>query len=108
MRVRVSSLVALVCLFGLSIPVMAKTLAAKMVVNQNTKLVNVELKPGQYRFLADTATGEVKVERNYKVVAKVKGQWVKLPQEADYTEVLTNNHSVTEIQFAGRDKALKF
>ena len=108
MRVRVSLLLALVCLLGLSLPVMAKSLSAKMEVKQPTKIVNVELKPGQYNFVANTSTGVVKVERQYKVVAKVKGQWVKLSNKADYTEVLMNGHSIQEIHFAGKNEALKF
>jgi hypothetical protein len=108
MRVRISTILVLVCLLGLSLPVMAKSLSAKMNLSQPTKIVNVELKPGQYNFIADTSTGVVKVEHKYKVVAKVKGRWVKLSKKADLTEVLTNGHNIQEIQFAGKDTAIKF
>lgn len=108
MRLRVSFLLVLACLLGMSAPVWAKSLSTKMQIGHTTKLVNVELKPGQYRFSANRSTGQVKVERNYKLVAKVKGRWVKLKQKAQYTEILMTNHDIQEIRFAGKKKAVKF
>lgn len=108
MRVRVSFLAAMVCLLGISVPVFGKTLSAKMEVTQATKIANVQLKPGQYRFVADSSNGQVKVERQYKVVAKVKGEIVKLNKKSDMNEVLTNNNVITEIHFAGTNEAIKF
>jgi hypothetical protein len=108
MRIRVPFLLSMICLLGLSMPVWAGTFSIRTTINQPTKLVNIELKPGQYRFVADESSGEVKVEHHYKVIATVKGQWVKLDKAADYTAVLMNNHTITGIDFAGKNKAIKF
>lgn len=108
MRVRVSFLAAMVCLLGISMPAFARTLSASLVVSQTTKIANVQLKPGQYRFVADSSTGQVKVERQYKVVAKVKGEVVKLNKKSNMNEVLTDNNNITEIHFAGTNEAIKF
>lgn len=108
MRLRVSFLLVLACMLGMSTAVWARTISANLEVSQSTKLMNVELKPGQYRLVANESTGEVQVVCQHKVVAKVKGQWVKLSQKAEYTAVLTTDHSIKEINFAGKDKAIKF
>ncbi len=108
MRLRVSILLVLACLLGMSAPVWAESFATKMQLGHITKLENVKLKPGQYRFLANPSTGQVKVERHYKLVAKVKGQWVKLKKKSQYTEILMTNHNIQEIRFAGKNKAVKF
>jgi hypothetical protein len=108
MRIRFSFLPVAACLLGMAMPVWASTLSTKVQFNHATKLVNVNLKPGQYRLLANESTGQVKVERNYKVVARVEGKWVKLGRKSQYSEVLSTNHRVQEIRFAGKKKAVKF
>lgn len=110
MRFRVSSLLVLACLFGLSAPVWASNLSMRTWFAHKTKVANVWLKPGQYRFVANTSTGQVQVESrgSGRVVARVKGDWVNLAKKSSYTEVVSTNHVVQEIRFGGKKKAVQF
>lgn len=108
MRIRVSLLLAALCLFGISAPVWAGTIATHVDILHAAKVLNVKLKPGNYRFLANQSTGQVKIEHHYKLVARVKGKWVKIHNKPQYNEVLLTNHKIQEIRFAGKIKALKF
>jgi hypothetical protein len=108
MRLRVSFFLLAACLLGLSMPVFASTVSTQMQFGHVTKLANVNLKPGNYRFVANESTGEVKVERSYRVVARVKGKWVKLGKKSQYSEVLLTNHKIQEIRFGGKKRAVKF
>lgn len=108
MRLRVSALLlSVACLFVLSAPVWASNVSIDITLVSQTKIQNVNLKPGDYRLVVDESTGEVKIESHYKVVARVNGKWVTLPKEATESEVLTDNNTILEVTFAGKNRALK-
>ena len=109
MRVRVSALLlSVACLFALSASVWASNLSIDITLVQPTKIQNVNLKPGDYRLVADESNGKVKIESHHQVVASVNGKWVTLPKEASESEVLTNNNTIQEVTFAGKNRVLKF
>jgi hypothetical protein len=108
MRLRVSLLISAAFLFAMAAPAMAKTLSTHVDLDHETKLLNLELKPGHYRFVANEANGQVKVIRNYQVVGTVKGKWVKLNKRSYYNEIVTTHHEIQEIYFSGKKEAVKF
>jgi len=109
MRVRVSALLlSVACLFTLSASVWASSLSTSFTLLQQTKIQNINLKPGDYRLVVDESSGKVKIESHHQVVASVNGTWVTLPKEATESEVLTNNNTIQEVTFAGKNRALKF
>jgi hypothetical protein len=108
MRLRVSLLVSAFCLFAMAAPALAKTLSTHIRLGHETKLLNLELKPGRYRFVANEANGQVKVMQDYKLVGRVQGKWVKLNRKSYYSEVLMTRHDIQEIRFSGKKEAVKF
>lgn len=108
MRLRVSLLVMAACLFAMAAPALAKTLSTSIDLDHETKLLNLELKPGNYRLVANEATGQVKVLRNYNVVGKVDGKWIKLNKKSQYSEILMTHHDIQEVRFSGKKMAVKF
>lgn len=107
-RVSLSLLGAAACVMAVSAPVWAKQLSTNLDVTEPTKIATAELKPGQYKLVANESTGQVQVVRDGKVVAQVKGQWVKTNKKTEYSEILSNNNIVQEVLFGGKDQAIKF
>ena len=108
MRLRASLFVSLICVFAMSVPALAKTLSTHIELDHQTKLLNLDLKPGHYRLVINEANGKVKVMRDYKVVGWVKGDWVKLKRKSRYSEILMTHHDIQEVRFAGKKQAVKF
>ncbi len=109
MRIRVFALLlSLACLFTLSAPVWASNVSTSIYLLHQTKIQNVNLKPGNYRLVVNNSNGKVKVERHYHVVARVSGKWVNLPKKSSQSEVLMDNHIIQEVRFAGKKRAVKF
>ena len=109
MRMRVSALLlSVACLFALSAPVWATSVSVSFTLLSQTKIQNINLKPGAYRLVVDESNGAARIESHYKVVATVNGKWVTLSKEATESEVLTDNNAIQEVTFAGRNRALKF
>ena len=108
MRFRVSLLLLAASMVAFAAPVWASNLSTHVQIDHVTKLLNVQLKPGKYRLVANETNGQVKVEHRYKVIARVKGQWVNLKKKSHYSEVLMDNHDIQEVRFAGKKKAVKF
>ncbi len=108
MRLRVSLLLVALSLFGMSAPAWAGTLSTQIDLIHAAKLANLNLKPGKYRLTANESNGQVKVEHHYRLIGRVKGNWVKLHNKPQYTEMLMTNHKIQEIRFAGKIKAVKF
>jgi hypothetical protein len=108
MRLRVSFLITAACLLTLSAPAWARRLSTKIEIDHTTRIASAQLKPGNYRLVADEGTGQVKVLRNGRLVAQVEGKWVSLNRKSEYSEMLTENHKVQEVRFAGKKKAIKF
>jgi hypothetical protein len=108
MRLRASLLVTAACLFAMAAPALAKTLSTHVDLDHETKLLNLELKPGNYRLVANEATGQVKVLRNYNLVGKVDGKWIKLNKKSEYSEIVMTHHDIQEVRFSGKKMAVKF
>ncbi len=108
MRLRVSLLVSAACLFAMAAPAFAKTLSTHIDLDHETKLLNLELKPGHYRLIANEANGQVKVMRNYQLIGRVKGKWVKLNKKSYYSEIVMTHHDIQEVRFSGKKEAVKF
>jgi hypothetical protein len=108
MRLRVYVCVALACLFAMTAPALAKTLSAPVDLNQTTKLLNLELKPGHYVLVANMESGQVDVIQGHKVVGHVKGQLVNLKSKSNYSEVVIDSNTIEEIDFAGKAEAVRF
>lgn len=109
MRMRLFALLfSVACLLTLSAPVWASSLSTSFTLLQQTKIQNVNLKPGDYRLVVDESSGKVKIESRHQVVAHVNGKWVTLSEKASESEVLTNNNTIQEVTFAGKNRALKF
>lgn len=108
MRFRPSFFAAVCCMFALSTPVWASQLSASIYLGHSTRVGTNELKPGNYHMSANESSGQVKWMRNDRLVAQVKGKWVTLNKKSQYTEMLSNNHVVQEVRFAGKRMAIKF
>lgn len=108
MRIRVSLLLSVLCVLMMSAPAWARNLSSQFTFSHLTKIANSQLKPGQYRFIADESTGQVKVLRKGKVVAHVQGQWVNLKKKSEYSEVMSTRHEIQEVLFAGQARGIKF
>ena len=108
MRIRASLLLCVLCSLAMSAPAWAKVLSNRFEFDQATAISGNHLKAGKYRFLANESTGLVKVMRNGKLVAKVKGQWVNLKDKSQYNEVMSKRNNIQEVRFAGKTRAIKF
>ncbi len=109
MRIRASVLLlSLAGLLAVSAPAWASNVSTSIYLLHQSKLQSVNLKPGSYRFVVNEATGKVKVERHYRVVARVTGKLVNLPKKSSQSEVLLDNHTIQEVRFAGKKRAVKF
>ncbi|PYU68542.1 MAG: hypothetical protein DMG49_15725 [Acidobacteria bacterium] len=76
-------------------------------LDKTVTIGGTQMKPGSYQLNGDDAKKELTVLQNGKVVATVSGQWVKLPQKADYTSVETTGDKVTQVLFGGSDQAFQ-
>ncbi|MFZ0211310.1 MAG: hypothetical protein WBE20_03115 [Candidatus Acidiferrales bacterium] len=65
------------------------------------------LRPGQYQFVADPNSDEVRVERGGKLIGTVAGKAVTLNQKSEYTAIIFNGSRISEIQFMGKVEAIK-
>ena len=111
MRIHVGHVLAVVSLLAMSAPAWAKTESTNITIVHAANVEGTMLQPGSYRVVAsDDAkdTNNVKFMQNDKVVAEVPAQWTKLDHKSQYSEVLTDSGKVSEINFAGKEMALKF
>lgn len=108
MRTRTYFLLIGLCTLLMSAPAWAKVVSTNTQIASPSKIANIKLKPGQYRFIANESTGKVKVLHNGKLVARVKGKWVNLKTKSPYTAVESNRNQIQELLFSGKNRALKF
>ncbi|HVB98688.1 MAG TPA: hypothetical protein VNJ12_05060 [Candidatus Dormibacteraeota bacterium] len=108
MRIRMPFFLCLLCALAMSAPAWAKDLSTHFEFDQLTRIGSTQLKPGQYRFIADESTGQLRVMRNGKIVVEVKGQWIDLKDKSEYSEVMSTRNDIQEVLFAGKMKAIKF
>jgi len=111
MRIHVGHVLAVVSLLAVSAPAWAKTESTQITIDRPATVEGTMLQPGSYRVVAPDNpkdVKDVKFEQNNKVVAEVPAQWTKLDHKSQYSEVMTDSGHVSEINFAGKDMALKF
>lgn len=96
------------CALVISTPAWAKDLSTKAQFTGSREIANTQLKPGQYRFVANESTGQVNVLRDGKLVARIKGQWVHLKNKSQYSAVESNRNQIQELLFSGQRQAIKF
>ena len=108
MRTRAYFLLFAFCAMLISAPAWARDLSTNAQFASPNKIANINLKPGQYRFVANESTGGVKVLRQGKLVARVKGKWVNLTSKSPYAAVESTRNNIQEILFSGQKRAIKF
>ncbi len=99
---------AVILLF--SIPAMARADKGRMdttkwMADQETKIGNIDLKPGDYEFRSEESGNQLQVLHDGKMVGEVSCHWVQLPKKPADSEVLTDNNQITQVTFAGRAEA---
>ena len=111
MRIRLNNVVLLLAAFALGVP----TWAAKMDVahidlDHQVTVAGTMLPAGSYDFHAEPGQPQVEILRsdNHKMVATVQGKWISLKSKAPYTQVLTDQNQVQEVEFAGKNQAIQF
>lgn len=75
-------------------------------VTQPIEIGQSQLQPGHYTLKANESTDQLRVLHNGKLVATVPCHWVKLPQKANNSEILSNKDKVTRVEFQGRREAV--
>jgi hypothetical protein len=108
MRVRLSSLVALLSLPALTAPAWAKNQTADIRLNKPAAIEGISLQPGKYHIVVYEEGTEVKFIRDGKIVAYVRANWVRLDTKAEHSELLLSGDEVDEIDFAGKEMAINF
>src|ERR1700722_11042369 len=108
MRVRLSSLVALLSLPALTAPAWAKNQTADVRLNQPATIEGISLQPGKYHIVVYEEGTEVKFIRDGKIVAYVLANWVRLDKKAEHSGLLLSGDEVDEIEFAGKEMAITF
>jgi hypothetical protein len=108
MKVRVYPALVAALMLSLTLPMWAKRLTAEIDLDKPARLGTVQLAPGHYQLVADEQTGVVRVLRNGRTVAEVKGEWFKMDRKPSYTETLMTQDTIQEIHFAGRLQGIRF
>jgi|ERR1700733_3808788 hypothetical protein len=108
MRVRLSSLIALLSLPVLTAPAWAKNQTADVRLDKPGTIEGIALQPGKYHIVVYEEGTEVKFIRDGKIVAYVQANWVRLDRKAEHSGLLVNGDEVDEVDFAGKDMAITF
>jgi hypothetical protein len=108
MRVRLSSLVALLSLPALTAPAWAKNQTADIRLDKPATIEGISLQPGKYHIIVYEEGTEVKFIRDGKIVAYVLANWVRLDRKAEHSALLLSGDAVDEIDFAGKEMAITF
>jgi hypothetical protein len=108
MRVRFGSVLAASAILALALPVWARSLNVTLDLMNSATIAGKQLKPGHYRFVANPKASDVKVYRNYKLIAMVPGHWVNKPSKSPYTDVVLTKRQISELDFAGKTQAIRF
>ena len=108
---RVFPFLTIAVLTLMTIPVWAKpnsSDALKTTINlsQPATLNNMKLPAGEYKV---TAQGnQAKFERDGKIVAEVPCTWKTLSNKAPYSEIMTKQDQITQVNFSGKTQAIEF
>lgn len=109
MRISVGGLITGLAIFAMAAPIWARprTDTAQFDVTEPTTVAGTELRPGTYELRAEENSNQLRVVRNGKVIAEVPIAWVQLPKKSEYTQVVTKNNQVEEIDFHGKTEAVQ-
>jgi hypothetical protein len=77
-------------------------------INEPTTIGSAQVKAGNYLFRAEEGQSELRIIQGGKVIARVPCRWTQLTKKAAYSEVLTQDNQIIEVQFAGRREAIQF
>lgn len=109
MRIRTKSYLAAIAMFGLSLPLWARTNSVPLEVDHTLTIGNQQLAPGQYNLKANDGDTQLRIVRNGdgKTVATVPCEWIVLAQKARQSEVLMREDRIVQVEFDGKTKALE-
>jgi hypothetical protein len=107
MRIRVKYYLAVLAVLATIMPLWARVYKESLTIDTNKTIGSAQLKAGTYDLMADDAKKELNILQNGKAIATVQGQWVKLPQKAQYSTVVSDGDKITQVQFSGSDQAFQ-
>jgi hypothetical protein len=107
MHINVKYCVVGLALLAATIPVSARTYKQSVVFTSKRSIGSTQLKPGSYDLSADDTKMELNILQNGKIVATVQGQWVKIPQKAQGSELDADHDKITQVRFRGSDQAFQ-
>jgi len=98
---------ALLAVFVLAIPALAKPFTKTINISQAAKLGKATLQAGEYRLVIDG--NKATVERNRQTVAESEGRWEDRDTPARYTSILLGaDGQVREVRFEGQKRVFVF
>ena len=109
MGIRTKSYLAAIAIFGLSLPLWARTNSVPLEVDHTLTIGGQQLKPGDYSLKANDGDNQLRIVRsdNGKTVATIPVQWIDLSQKARQSEVLIKEDRIVQIDFDGKTKAIE-
>jgi len=107
MRLRMKHYLAGLVVLTAAIPVWAHVYKQPLTIDKDMTFGSAQLKPGTYQLNADNAKKELSILQNGKPMATVPGQWVKLPQKAEYSTIVSEGAKINQVQFSGSDQAFQ-
>jgi hypothetical protein len=109
MSIRKKSYLAAILMFGLSLPLWARTNSVPLEVDHTLTIGNQQLSPGSYNLKANDGDNQLRIVRNGdgKTVATVPCEWIDLSQKARQSEVLMQEDRIVQIDFDGKTKAVE-
>jgi hypothetical protein len=109
MSIRTKSYLAVIAMFGLSLPLWARTNSVPLQVDHTLTIGNQQLTPGQYSLKANDGDTQLRIVRNGdgKTVATVPVQWIDLSQKARQSEVVLRQDHIVQVEFDGKTKAIE-
>jgi hypothetical protein len=100
-------LAGLAALLLAAVPALARTDSSHFQIDQPTQIGQTQLQPGDYEIRADEGGNSLDILQNDHKVAEVPCHWVELTKKANDNQLATQNHKVTQIEFAGRTEAIQ-
>lgn len=97
----------LFALLILATPVWAHTDTATVQSDGTVTIAGTQLKAGEYQLKVENNADHLQVTQNGKVITQVPVQWIQLNNKASQTEVNINSNQIVEVDFAGKNQAVK-
>jgi hypothetical protein len=109
MSIRKKSYLAAIAIFGLSLPLWARTNSVTLEVDHTLTIGKQQLGPGSYNLKANDGDSELRIVRSNdgKTIATVPCQWIDLSQKARQSEVLMQQDRIVQVDFDGKTKAVE-